>query len=88
MSSGLPSGWVVEEAGGHQQLAKEFRFKDFLGAVDFVNRLTPVAEAAGHHPDLLVGWGRVRVQSWTHDAGGLTDKDYELARAIEALSGS
>jgi 4a-hydroxytetrahydrobiopterin dehydratase len=79
---------VGEEAGGHQQLAKEFRFKDFLGAVDFVNRLTPVAEAAGHHPDLLVGWGRVRVQSWTHDAGGLTDKDYELARAIEALSGS
>ncbi len=77
-----------EEAGGHQQLAKEFRFKDFLGAVDFINRLAPVAEAAGHHPDLLVGWGRVRVQTWTHDAGGLTDKDYELARAIDALFAS
>jgi len=41
-----------------------------------------------HHPDLLVGWGRVRVQTWTHDAGGLTDKDYELARAIDALFAS
>lgn len=83
------SGWAIEEAEGHDRLVKEFRFKDFLGAVAFVNQITPIAEAEGHHPDLLVGWGRVRVQLWTHTAGGLTENDFILAAKIEkAFAGS
>jgi 4a-hydroxytetrahydrobiopterin dehydratase len=79
-------GWHVEDAGGHRQLAKAFRFRDFLGAVDFVNRITPTAEAEGHHPDLLVAWGRVRVQLWTHAAGGLTENDFVLAAKIDRIA--
>jgi 4a-hydroxytetrahydrobiopterin dehydratase len=79
-------GWTVEEADGHQQLAKAFRFRNFVEAVDFVNRITPVAEAEGHHPDLLVAWGRVRVQLWTHVAGGLTENDFVLAAKIDQLA--
>jgi 4a-hydroxytetrahydrobiopterin dehydratase len=79
-------GWRIEDAGGHQQLAKAFSFRDFVGAVDFVNRITPVAEAEGHHPDLLVSWGRVGVQLWTHAAGGLTENDFILAARIDQLA--
>ncbi len=79
-------GWQVEDAGGHLQLARAFRFPDFMAAVDFVNRITPIAEAEGHHPDLLVTWGRVRVQLWTHAAGGLTENDFVLAAKIDRLA--
>ena len=79
----LGDGWQIEETKGHLQLTRSFRFPDFLGAVDFVNRITPIAEAEGHHPDLLVTWGRVRVQLWTHVAGGLTENDFILAAKID-----
>jgi 4a-hydroxytetrahydrobiopterin dehydratase len=82
-----PDGWQVEEADGHGQLGKTFRFGNFVEAVEFVKRITPVAEAEGHHPDLLVGWGRVRVTLWTHTAGGLTEKDYTLAAKIDEVAG-
>ena len=81
-------GWQTEEASGHRQLAKDFAFRDFVGAVEFVNRITPVAEAEGHHPDLLVGWGRVGVRLWTHAAGGLTENDFILAARIDELTAS
>ena len=81
-------GWRVEEADGHRKLVREFRFRDFVGAVDFVNRITPVAEAERHHPDLLVTWGRVRVQLWTHAAGGLTENDFVLAARIDRVAGA
>jgi 4a-hydroxytetrahydrobiopterin dehydratase len=77
------ASWQVEEAHGHRQLVREFRTGDFVRAVDFVNRITPIAEAEGHHPDLLVMWGRVRVQLWTHVAGGLTQNDFVLAARID-----
>lgn len=79
-------GWTVEEKSGHPQLAKAFKFRDFVQAVDFVNHITPVAEAEGHHPDLLVTWGRVRVQLWTHAAGGLTENDFVLAAKIDRVA--
>jgi 4a-hydroxytetrahydrobiopterin dehydratase len=78
-------GWQIEQSAGHDQLVKAYRFPDFVQAVEFVNRITPVAEAEGHHPDLLVGWGRVRVQLWTHAAGGLTENDFILAAKIDRL---
>jgi 4a-hydroxytetrahydrobiopterin dehydratase len=80
---GRLSGWTVEEAGGHQQLTKKYRFKGFKPAVDFVNRIAPIAEAEGHHPDLLVSYGSVIVNLWTHAAGGLTENDFILAARID-----
>jgi 4a-hydroxytetrahydrobiopterin dehydratase len=78
-------GWSLQEAGGHQELAKGFKFRNFVEAVDFVNRITPIAEAEGHHPDLEVSWGRVGVRLWTHVAGGLTENDFVLAAKIDRL---
>ncbi|HIK44637.1 MAG TPA: 4a-hydroxytetrahydrobiopterin dehydratase [Leptolyngbyaceae cyanobacterium M65_K2018_010] len=60
-------------------------FKDFVAAVDFVNRLVEPAEAAGHHPDLSISYNRVIIQLTTHDAGGLTEKDFALAETISRL---
>jgi 4a-hydroxytetrahydrobiopterin dehydratase len=76
-------GWSLEQSGGHQELVKTFRFPNFLKAIDFVNELTPIAEAEGHHPDLEVSWGRVRVRLWTHTAKGLTENDFVLAAKID-----
>lgn len=82
----LDGDWVLERREGHDELVRRFRFKDFVSAVDFVTRLTPIAEDEGHHPDLLVGWGRVDVMLWTHAAGGLTENDFILAAKLDALS--
>jgi len=57
----------------------------FVGAVDFVNALTPVAEEMNHHPDLSVSWDTVTVSISTHSEGGITGNDFELAKRIEAL---
>jgi 4a-hydroxytetrahydrobiopterin dehydratase len=76
-------GWTVEEADGHLRLSKRFKFKGFMPAVEFVNRIAPIAEAEGHHPDLLVSYGSVTVQLWTHAAGGLTENDFVLAAKID-----
>ena len=80
----LDPAWVLEVRDGHDALVRRYRFDGFLAAVGFVNRIAPVAEAEGHHPDLLVGWGRVEVVLWTHAAGGLTENDFILAARIDA----
>jgi len=72
----LGNGWVVVE--GHH-LEKTYRFPDFVEALAFVNRVGEVAEQQGHHPDLELGWGRVKVALWTHAASGLTESDFVLA---------
>jgi 4a-hydroxytetrahydrobiopterin dehydratase len=72
-------GWRLEEG----KLKKSFGFPNFVAAVDFVNRITPIAEAEGHHPDLGVGWGRVDVVLWTHAIGGLSENDFVLAAKID-----
>ncbi|MEB3291439.1 MAG: 4a-hydroxytetrahydrobiopterin dehydratase [Leptolyngbya sp.] len=60
-------------------------FKDFITAVAFVNRLVDPAEAAGHHPDLAISYNKVVIELSTHDAGGLTEKDFALAHVISAI---
>ena len=75
------SGWRLEDG----KLVKAYSFPDFVTAVDFVDRLTVVAQAQNHHPDLLVGWGKVTVQLWSHDVGGITGRDFRLAAALDAL---
>ncbi len=68
-------------------LARQFTFKSFPDAVAFVNRLAPHAEAADHHPDLLVSYRRVTVRWSTHSDGGITEKDVAGARMTDAESG-
>jgi 4a-hydroxytetrahydrobiopterin dehydratase len=61
------------------------KFKDFVAAIAFVNQLVAPAEAAGHHPDLAISWNKVTINLSTHDAGGLTQKDFDLAKIISSL---
>lgn len=69
------------------QIVREWRFEDFAGAMAFVNRVAEEAEAANHHPDILVhGWNRVRLSLTNHSAGGLTEADFQLARRIDGLA--
>jgi len=76
----LGRGWQV--VNGHH-LEKLFRFKDFSGALQFTNQIGEIAEAAGHHPDIYLTWGKVRVEVFTHSANGLTRNDFVLAAKIE-----
>ncbi|MDJ0727210.1 MAG: 4a-hydroxytetrahydrobiopterin dehydratase [Prochloraceae cyanobacterium] len=62
------------------------KFKDFIAAINFVNKLVEPAEAAGHHPDLEISYNKVKISLSTHDAGGLTSKDFELAKIISQLT--
>jgi 4a-hydroxytetrahydrobiopterin dehydratase len=78
----IKAGWRINDA---RQLEKEFKFPDFAKALAFVNRVGAIAEDINHHPDLLLGWGRVRITTWSHDANAITDRDWELARKIEQL---
>jgi 4a-hydroxytetrahydrobiopterin dehydratase len=67
-------------------LVRDFEFADFAGAMAFVNRVAEAAEAANHHPDILVhGWNKVRLTLSTHSEGAVTDKDRELSQAIDRL---
>jgi 4a-hydroxytetrahydrobiopterin dehydratase len=75
-TAALRPGWRVVD---DRKLEKEYRFKDFREALDFVDRLGEAAEAQGHHPDVFLAWGRVVVTLWTHSAGGVTAADLTLA---------
>jgi 4a-hydroxytetrahydrobiopterin dehydratase len=78
----LGAGWqIVNES----QLEKQFRFSDFKEALAFTNRVGAQAERLGHHPAIRVSWGRVTVTTWTRKSGGLTDGDFLLARATDAV---
>jgi 4a-hydroxytetrahydrobiopterin dehydratase len=74
--------WTVDS----QELRRTFQFKNFVEAIDFVNRLVEPAETAGHHPDLAISYNKVTVSLTTHDAGGLTHKDFDLAKIISQLA--
>ena len=67
-------------------IEKQFQFADFSGSVDFVNRLTPVANEMNHHPDLSISWNKVTVTLTTHSEGGLTANDFELAGKIDGVA--
>ena len=74
--------WITS---GHL-IANTYQFKDFVQAIDFVNRLVEPAESAAHHPDLEIYYNKVTVHLTTHDAGGITQKDFDLAYQIEAIA--
>ncbi|MDQ2096569.1 MAG: 4a-hydroxytetrahydrobiopterin dehydratase [Tychonema bourrellyi B0820] len=76
------SGWTVEG----NQLRRTWEFKDFIEAIAFVNKLVEPSEAAAHHPDIEISYNKVTVNLTTHDAGGLTEKDFAVAQQISQLN--
>ena len=74
-------GW--ERSG--DSIRKQFRLDDFVGSVEFVNRLVTPAEDMGHHPDIEISWNKVTVSLSTHSQGGLTEADFDLAGEIDAI---
>ena len=66
-------------------IARVFRFHDFAEAMRFVNKVARLAEAANHHPDIAINYNTVSLGLTTHDEGGLTERDFRLARKINAL---
>jgi 4a-hydroxytetrahydrobiopterin dehydratase len=74
--------WKVVE--GHH-ITRTFTFSDFRGALGFVNKVGELAEGQGHHPDILLSWGKAEVTTWTHKINGLTESDFILAAKIDKL---
>jgi 4a-hydroxytetrahydrobiopterin dehydratase len=78
----VESPW--ERAG--DAIAREREFEDFAAAIAFVNRVAEAAEAANHHPDILVhGWNKVRLELSTHSEGGITRADLDMARTLDGV---
>jgi len=70
-----------------EEIVREWKLDDFAGAITFVGRVAELAEAANHHPDILVhGWNKVRLSLTNHSAGGLTEADFALASQIDGLA--
>jgi 4a-hydroxytetrahydrobiopterin dehydratase len=80
--AGTPA-WRLEENG--TRLNRRFEFRDFVGAMQFVNRVADVAEQQGHHPDIAIHWNKVDLVLWTHKIGGLHENDFILAAKIDRL---
>lgn len=78
----VPQWTVVDE----HHLVRQFRFPDFKQALAFVNRVGEIAETEGHHPDILLGWGKAEIILWTHAANGLTESDFIVAAKIDRLA--
>lgn len=79
-----PQGWSFE-AGG-KAIVRTFKFKDFSEAFGFLARVALYAEKADHHPEFTSVWNRVDFRLTSHDAGGVTERDIKLARAIDSLA--
>ncbi|MEO7000223.1 MAG: 4a-hydroxytetrahydrobiopterin dehydratase [Ktedonobacterales bacterium] len=78
------TGWIVE-GDGDDTLAKTYRFQTFPEGITFVDRVAQVAEQAGHHPDIDIRYTTITVRLSTHDEGGVTQKDVDMASRIDAL---
>jgi len=79
--------WTLTRIEGVEQLLRCFHFPDFARAMDFANRVGELAEAQGHHPAILVEWGRVTVRWWTHKIHGLHRNDFVMAARTDQLMG-
>ena len=77
----IPEWQIVNE----HHVTRKFTFPDFRKALDFVNRVGELAEQQGHHPDILLTWGRAEVTLWTHKIDGLTESDLIMAAKIDQL---
>jgi 4a-hydroxytetrahydrobiopterin dehydratase len=84
--SDIPDGWDLEEGG--KALTRTFRFKDFSEAFAFLTRVAMHSEKVNHHPEFTNVWNRVDFRLTTHDTGGVTERDIQLAESINRLLGS
>lgn len=84
VAEGLRSiaGWTAADG----KLSKRFEFANFAQSLAFVNKAGELAEAADHHPDIKMGWGYAEFEITTHDRGGITDFDFDLASKIDGIS--
>jgi 4a-hydroxytetrahydrobiopterin dehydratase len=77
--------WKIIEVDGIKRLERVFKFKDFVSALAFTNKVGELAESEGHHPALLTEWGRVTVTWWTHKIRGLHRNDFIMAAKTDEL---
>jgi 4a-hydroxytetrahydrobiopterin dehydratase len=78
------SGWKLDEKA--QRISKEYKFQDFIGAINFVERVADVAEEEGHHPDIHIHYNKVMLELWTHAIGGLSENDFIVATKVDAMN--
>lgn len=79
----LDIGWqVVDE----HHIQREFNFKNFRQALDFTNQIGELAEAQGHHPDIYLSWGKVRLVVYTHKIDGLSESDFVFAAKVDLMN--
>ena len=78
----VPAWTIIDE----HHLQRDFKFPDFKQALDFVNRVGALAEEQGHHPDILLAWGKAGITLWTHKIDGLTESDFIMAAKIDRLA--
>ncbi len=76
-------GWMLSSDA--KKISREFTFPDFKSALSFVDRVGEVAEVEGHHPDILLAYGRVRIKLWTHAVNGLSENDFITAAKVSEL---
>jgi 4a-hydroxytetrahydrobiopterin dehydratase len=74
------------KAVNDHHLVRAFKFPDFSQALDFVNRVGELAEQQGHHPDILLAWGKAEITLWTHKIDGLSESDFIMAAKIDLLN--
>lgn len=79
----IANDWKVVN---NHHLEKEYKFSNFREALDFTNQVGEIAEEEGHHPDILLSWGKVVIQLWTHEINGLSENDFIVASKCDALS--
>jgi 4a-hydroxytetrahydrobiopterin dehydratase len=77
-----PTQWSVID---QHHIVRNFKFPDFRSALALVNKISALAEEQGHHPDILLGWGKVEITLWTHAVDGLTESDFILAAKIDEI---
>ena len=76
------NGWILDGEG--KKISKEYKFKDFIGAVNFVNLVADIAEQEEHHPDIHIHYNKVTLELWTHAIGGLSENDFIVAAKVDA----
>ncbi|KFX72259.1 MAG: pterin-4-alpha-carbinolamine dehydratase [alpha proteobacterium QL1] len=86
LNSELNQWIIVKNQDGIKTLTKYLKFKNFEQSLDFINKLSAIAEQEGHHPDLSFGWGYANVTIFTHAVKGLTESDFILAAKIDQIS--
>ena len=79
----IVSGWKSKD---YIKIYKHYKFKDFMSAIAFINKVAKIAEEEGHHPDILIfGWNKVKIKLYTHAIGGLSMNDFILASKIDEI---